>query len=201
MKVKICGITSLEAAQTAENAGADFLGFIFADSKRKISPEKAKEIIEELNGKALKVGVFVNESFEEIERIQRLTGIDIIQLHGQESIEKAGSFSIPVIKAFSIQNEVDFRKIDDYPVDYQLLDLPKDSETSNDKTLDWQMIHRLQHSRNRLILAGGLTPMNVFEAIKMVQPYAVDVSSGVETNGDKDHEKIKLFIKNAKQLQ
>lgn len=198
MKVKICGLTSLEAAQTAENAGADFLGFIFADSKRKISPEKAKEIIEKLNGKALKVGVFVNESLEEIERIQHFTGIDIIQLHGQESVEKAGSFSIPVIKAFSIHNEVDFKKIDDYPVDYQLLDLPKDSGSSNEETLDWQMIHRLRQSRNRLILAGGLTPMNVFEAIKLVQPFAVDVSSGVETNGYKDHEKIRLFIKNAK---
>ena len=198
MKVKICGLTSLEAAQTAENAGADFLGFIFADSKRKISPEKAKEIIEKLNGKALKVGVFVNESLEEIERIQHFTGIDIIQLHGQESVEKAGSFSIPVIKAFSIRNEVDFKKIDDYPVDYQLLDLPKDSGSSNEETLDWQMIHRLRQSRNRLILAGGLTPMNVFEAIKLVQPFAVDVSSGVETNGYKDHEKIRLFIKNAK---
>ncbi|MEK3800121.1 phosphoribosylanthranilate isomerase [Peribacillus sp. FSL H8-0477] len=198
MKVKICGLTSLEAAQTAENAGADFLGFIFADSKRKISPEKAKEIIEKLNGKALKVGVFVNESLEEMERIQHFTGIDIIQLHGQESVEKAGSFSIPVIKAFSIRNEVDFKKIDDYPVDYQLLDLPKDSGSSNEETLDWQMIHRLRQSRNRLILAGGLTPMNVFEAIKLVQPFAVDVSSGVETNGYKDHEKIRLFIKNAK---
>ena len=198
MKVKICGLTSLEAAQTAENAGADFLGFIFADSKRKISPEKAKEIIEKLNGKALKVGVFVNESLEEMERIQRFTGIDIIQLHGQESVEKAGSFSIPVIKAFSIRNEVDFKKIDDYPVDYQLLDLPKDSGSSNEETLDWQMIHRLRQSRNRLILAGGLTPMNVFEAIKLVQPFAVDVSSGVETNGYKDYEKIRLFIKNAK---
>lgn len=198
MKVKICGLTSLEAAQTAENAGADFLGFIFADSKRKISPEKAKEIIEKLNGKALKVGVFVNESLEEIERIQHFTGIDIIQLHGQESVEKAGFFSIPVIKAFSIRNEVDFKKIDDYPVDYQLLDLPKDSGSSNEETLDWQMIHRLRQSRNRLILAGGLTPMNVFEAIKLVQPFAVDVSSGVETNGYKDHEKIRLFIKNAK---
>lgn len=198
MKVKICGLTSLEAAQTAENAGADFLGFIFADSKRKISPEKAKEIIEKLNGKALNVGVFVNESLEEIERIQHFTGIDIIQLHGQESVEKAGSFSIPVIKAFSIHNEVNFNKIDNYPVDYQLLDLPKNSESSNEETLDWQMIHRLRQSRNRLILAGGLTPMNVFEAIKLVQPFAVDVSSGVETNGYKDHEKIRLFIKNAK---
>lgn len=199
MKVKICGLTTLEAAQTAENAGADFLGFIFADSKRKISPEKAKEIIEELNGKALKVGVFVDESLEEIERIQRLTGIDIIQLHGQESIEEAGSFSVPVIKAFSIQNEVDLRKIEGYPVDYQLLDLPKNSQSSSEKTLDWQMIHRLRQSCNRLILAGGLTPMNVSEAIKLVQPFAVDVSSGVETNGYKDHEKIRLFIKNAKQ--
>lgn len=199
MKVKICGLTTLEAAQTAENAGADFLGFIFADSKRKISPEKAKEIIEELNGKALKVGVFVDESLEEIERIQRLTGIDIIQLHGQESMEKAGSFSIPVIKAFSIQNEVDLKKIEGYPVDYQLLDLPKNSQSSSEKTLDWQMIHRLRQSSNRLILAGGLTPMNVSEAIKLVQPFAVDVSSGVETNGYKDHEKIRLFIKNAKQ--
>ena len=199
MKVKICGLTTLEAAQTAENAGADFLGFIFADSKRKISPEKAKEIIEELKGKALKVGVFVDESFEEIERIQRLTGIDIIQLHGQESMEKASSFSIPVIKAFSIQNEVDLKKIEGYPVDYQLLDLPKNSQSSSGKTLDWQMIHRLRQSSNRLILAGGLTPMNVSEAIKLVQPFAVDVSSGVETNGYKDHEKIRLFIKNAKQ--
>lgn len=199
MKVKICGLTTLEAAQTAENAGADFLGFIFADSKRKISPEKAKEIIEELNGKALKVGVFVDESLEEIERIQRLTGIDIIQLHGQESMEKASSFSIPVIKAFSIQNEVDLKKIEGYPVDYQLLDLPKNSQSSSEKTLDWQMIHRLRQSSNRLILAGGLTPMNVSEAIKLVQPFAVDVSSGVETNGYKDHEKIRLFIKNAKQ--
>jgi len=198
MKVKICGLTSLEAAQTAENAGADFLGFIFADSKRKISPEKAKEIIGSLKGKALKVGVFVDESYEEIERIQRLTGIDMIQLHGQESVEMAGSFSVPVIKAFSIRNEADFMRMDDYPVDYQLLDLPKDSGVTED-TLDWHMIRRLSQSRKHLILAGGLTPLNVFEAIKLVQPFGVDVSSGVETAGNKDNEKIRLFIKNAKQ--
>ncbi|MBA9025017.1 phosphoribosylanthranilate isomerase [Peribacillus huizhouensis] len=197
MHVKICGLSTLEAAQTAIDSGADYLGFIFAESKRKVTPIKAREIISNLKGNAKKVGVFVNESVEEISRIAEYAGLDIIQLHGTESQEFASKLTLPVIKAITIHSIEDLKQVQEWETEYLLLDLPKNQIAPIRKTLNWEeMMGKLPY-RNHIFLAGGLTPENVETAVKLIQPYAVDVSGGVETEGTKDLIKINAFIKGA----
>lgn len=197
MFVKICGLSTLEAAQTAIDSGANYLGFIFAESKRKVTPMQAREIITNLKGNVKKVGVFVNESIEEISRIADYVGLDIIQLHGTESQEFASRLSLPVIKAISLHSIEDLTQVHDWKTEYILLDLPKNQTAPSSKTLNWlEMKGKLPYSHH-IFLAGGLSPENVETAVREIQPYAVDVSSGVETEGTKDLQKIKEFIRNA----
>ncbi|MFJ5622258.1 N-(5'-phosphoribosyl)anthranilate isomerase [Peribacillus loiseleuriae] len=197
MHVKICGLSTLEAAQTAIDSGADYLGFIFAESKRKVTPITAREIIRNLKGNVKKVGVFVNESVEEISRIAEYAGLDIIQLHGTESQEMASQLSLPVIKAITIHSIEDLIQVQEWKTEYILLDLPKNQTTPIKKTLNWEeMKGKIPYSKH-IFLAGGLSPENVETAVKLIQPYAVDVSSGVETEGTKDLAKIKAFIREA----
>src|SRR3954469_2363257 len=125
MKVKICGLLSEEAAFQAAQNGADALGFVFADSKRNISPKAAKSIISKLPKEIKKIGVFVNPSMERIEEIVSETGIDYVQLHGNETPEFCRAVPYPIIKAFSIESAADLQKIHDYPCEYVLLDGPK----------------------------------------------------------------------------
>lgn len=198
MKVKICGITDLETALVANNYGADALGFVFAESKRRISPEKAKEIIQRLPEGTLKVGVFVNESKEQIEKIIAETGINLIQLHGDESASFCTGFSVPVVKSFSIQTADDLAQIGDYQCEYVLLDSPKGMyRGGTGVSFDWGILSGTSIKR-KIILAGGLTCENVNQAITLINPCMVDVSSGVETNGKKDLKKIADFVKAAK---
>lgn len=198
MNVKICGITTIEAARAAVENGANALGFVFAKSKRNITPEKAKEIIATLPKDIWKVGVFVNESKERIAEIISISGINAIQLHGDESNEFADSFSIPVIRAYSIQSREDVLKAKQLSSDYILLDSPKGKyHGGNGISFDWKLLKGIEWQDKKLILAGGLTVENVEQAIKNVCPYMVDVSSGVETNGVKDINKIATFLKNA----
>ncbi|MFE8695943.1 phosphoribosylanthranilate isomerase [Cytobacillus sp. FJAT-53684] len=195
MKVKICGITDLETALASVEHGADALGFVFADSKRRITIDRAKEIIGVLPKDLLKIGVFVDEQREMIERIVDETGINVIQLHGNESPADCASFSIPVIKALSIESANDLLKVDEYECDYLLLDSPKGKyRGGNGVAFDWGLLADQKVEGKKVILAGGLTCENVGGAIQLVQPYMVDVSSGVETDGKKDKEKIKGFI-------
>ena len=199
MKVKICGITDLETALAAFNYGADALGFVFADSKRRIAPEKAKEIIQCLPVGLLKVGVFVNENKLQIEKIIAETGINMIQFHGDESPSFCRGFTIPIIKSFNIQTTDDLTKMENYQCKYVLFDSPKGMyHGGNGVKFDWSILSGTQIKR-KMILAGGLTSENVSQAIALVKPYMVDVSSGVETNGKKDLKKIINFIKAAKQ--
>lgn len=198
MKVKICGITDRETALEAVKAGADAIGFVFAESKRKISPKNAKEITLMLPSDVMKVGVFVNEKKEVIEATVDEAGLNMIQLHGDESPEFCNGFSVPVIKALSIENRKGLRKLNDFPCDYILLDSPKGKyRGGNGIKFDWRIAEGIQ-SEKKIILAGGLTPDNVCTAIRIVQPFMVDVSSGVETDGKKDLKKIAAFIENAK---
>lgn len=198
MKVKICGITDRGTALEAVKAGADAIGFVFAESKRKISPKNAKEIALHLPADVVKVGVFVNEAKEVIEATVKEAGLNMIQLHGDEPPEFCNGFSIPVIKAISIETRDDLRKLNDFPCDYILLDSPKGKyRGGNGIKFDWRIAEGIQ-SEKKIILAGGLTPDNVCTAIRTVQPYMVDVSSGVETAGKKDIKKIAAFIENAK---
>lgn len=199
MKVKICGITDLDPALAAVEYGADALGFVFAESKRKITIERAKNIISFLPESFLKIGVFVNEQKETIERIVEETGLNAIQLHGDESPADCASFSTPVIKALSIVSAQDLLKADEYGCEYLLLDSPKGKyRGGNGTAFDWSVAAEQKVKGKKVILAGGLTAENVAEAIGIIQPYMVDVSSGVELDGKKNKEKIKRFIDEVK---
>ena len=199
MKVKICGITDVETAIFAAQSGADAIGFVFAESKRRVTLEMAKEISESLPSTVLKVGVFVNETQEEIERIASFVGLTHIQLHGDEVESFSESLSLPVIKAWSVQNQVNQKDILDYPSEYILLDGPKGKyRGGNGDSFDWYSFHLEDFKGQKIILAGGLSEENVEEGIRAINPVMVDVSSGVETKGKKDLNKIKLFIEKAK---
>lgn len=201
MKVKICGITDMETANRACEYGADALGFVFAESKRKITLEQAKEIITELPAHVLKVGVFVNESVEVIQKIADECGLTHVQLHGDEDNYQIKRLNIPSIKSLGVNSENDLKNAQAYETDYILFDSPKEKfHGGNGKTFSWELLtHMPKELREKTIVAGGLNALNIEEAIRTIQPYMVDVSSGVETEGKKDVEKIKQFIKKAKE--
>ncbi len=200
MKVKICGITDAETAKYAADMGADAIGFVFAPSRRRISPEAAKEIIEQLPSTVEKVGVFVNEAPYIIEEISSFCGLTMVQLHGEERKEICNLISYPVIKAVGIGSQEDVSEALQYETAYVLVDSPKGQQYQggNGERFDWQLLKGMPRYKHKLILAGGLNEENVGKAIQTVQPYMVDVSSGVETNGRKDWEKIKAFLQVAK---
>ncbi|PEV59440.1 phosphoribosylanthranilate isomerase [Bacillus cereus] len=201
MKVKICGITDVETAKSACEYGADALGFVFAESKRKITPKRAKEIIQELPANVLKIGVFVNESVEVIQKIADECGLTHVQLHGDEDNYQIRRLNIPSIKSLGVTSESDMKNAQTYETDYILFDSPKEKfHGGNGKKFSWELlVHMPKELRKKTILAGGLNALNIEEAIRTVRPYMVDVSSGVETEGKKDVEKIKQFIIKAKE--
>ncbi|MEH7181157.1 phosphoribosylanthranilate isomerase [Neobacillus vireti] len=202
MKVKICGIKDLTTALAAIDYGADAIGFVFAESKRKISASKAKDIITHLPKEVLKVGVFVNETKDKIEEIAAAAGLTHVQLHGDETPAFSESLSLPVIKAVSIEKDLNLKEIEDYPCEYLLVDGPKGKyRGGNGLSFDWNSITAKNLKGKKVILAGGLHAENVEEAIKLIQPYMVDVSSGVESDGKKDLDKIQTFINKAKGSQ
>ena len=202
MKVKICGITDLTAALAAVDYGADAIGFVFAESKRKIDVTKAKDIALHLPKEVFKVGVFVNESKEKIEEIASSVGLTHVQLHGDETPAFCDSLSFPIIKAISIHDEQSLKTIENYSCEYILLDGPKGKyRGGNGLSFDWKSITAKDLKGKKVILAGGLHEDNVEEAIKQIQPFMVDVSSGVETDGKKDLDKIQSFINKAKGSQ
>ncbi len=198
VKVKICGITSLMDAVFASRLGADYLGFVFADSPRRISPERASEIIKGLEGLNVRAaGVFVNEKEDEIKRIAALCPLDVIQLHGDESPDFCGRFKgFSVFKAFRLRNEDDTAAIKDYEADAFLVDsFVEGMRGGTGKVLSAGLALEAARHTDKLILSGGLTPENVSGLIAMVRPFGVDVSSGVEKSpGIKDEEKVKKFI-------
>lgn len=199
MKAKICGIRTLEAAYTSVDNGATAVGFVFAESKRKVSIETAKTIISALPKHIVKVGVFVNPTIQEIHTIVNETGINIIQLHGNETPEFCNNIPYPIIKALSIEKEKDLYKMHDYSCEYILLDGPKGKYFGgNGIAFDWKYLSGFDFREKKLILAGGLNPENVTAAIIETMPYMVDVSSGVETNGQKDLQKIRTFLERVK---
>ncbi|MFZ7755346.1 phosphoribosylanthranilate isomerase [Bacillus thuringiensis] len=201
MKVKICGITDVETAKSACEYGADALGFVFAESKRKITPKRAKEIIQELPANVLKIGVFVNESVEVIQKIADECGLTHVQLHGDEDNHQIRRLNIPSIKSLGVTSESDMKNAQGYEADYILFDSPKEKfHGGNGKTFSWELLgHMPKELQKKTILAGGLNALNIEEAIRIVRPYMIDVSSGVEIEGKKDVEKIKQFIIKAKE--
>ena len=196
IKIKICGITSLDDALAAAAAGADALGFNFyKKSPRCIEPQKAAEIIEQLPPFIVPVGIFVNEREDRIREILASTGIQAVQFHGDESPEFCQRFGGRVIKAFQVKDKESLQNMAHYRVGAFLLDSYRDGvRGGTGVAFDWHLAV-VAKTFGKVILAGGLTPENVAEAVKLVQPYGVDVAGGVEKEkGVKDHAKLKKFI-------
>lgn len=195
-KVKICGLTSVKDAFFAADKGADFLGFIFyKKSPRYISVEEAANIIFKLPGSVKTVGVFVNQSVEDINKAVEELGLSYVQLHGDENPEFAKKMSVPVIKSFRLKDRNNLADIKEYNVFAYLFDsYLKGLYGGTGKTFELSIIEKNSFDKP-LFLSGGLTPENVAKAIEKVKPYAVDVASGVENEpGKKDHLKIMRFI-------
>ncbi|SDB82025.1 phosphoribosylanthranilate isomerase [Pelagirhabdus alkalitolerans] len=198
MIVKICGLTDASQVHAATRLGADLIGFVFAKSKRQVTAEDVKTWIPHIVGDAKAVGVFVNQSIDEINKIVQKTGLDYVQLHGQETVADCRNCLVPVIKAVSVSTEADLDKIDAYleVCEYVLID---GATPGSGQPFDWRLLERINHGKDRLILAGGLNPDNVNHAIEKTGVGGVDVSSGVETEGKKDEDKIHAFIQSAKE--
>ncbi|MCL4246468.1 MAG: phosphoribosylanthranilate isomerase [Candidatus Dadabacteria bacterium] len=196
VRIKVCGITSLEDALAAVDSGADALGFVFYEgSKRYIPPAEARRITDALPPFAATVGVFVNASPEEISAVVTESGIGVVQLHGDETPELASRIPFPVIKAVRVADRIDPGEVELYPVQAILFDKRSDDMYGGTgKSFDWSILRGLDIGR-KVILSGGLTADNVAEAIGVARPYAVDVSSGVEDSpGRKNHLKLRQFI-------
>ncbi len=199
-KIKICGITNPEDAEVVVQAGADALGFIFhPKSPRYISPDRAKRIVSSLPPFTLSVGVFVNESAEKVRNIVDECGLAFAQLHGDETPEFCEAVQRPVLRALRLRDRGSFLALAEYRGRTGVRGFVVDtySETSYGGTgqpTDWNLAREAAHAAP-ILLAGGLTPENVTQAIQHVQPYGVDVSSGVESQpGQKDHDKVHAFI-------
>ncbi|WP_088007933.1 phosphoribosylanthranilate isomerase [Indiicoccus explosivorum] len=200
--VKICGLKEAEHVKAAVDAGADFIGFVFAPSKRQVSVETAKELAASVPGTVKKVGVFVNETPEEMNRIAREVGLDFIQLHGDETEETVQALDFPVIRAASIRTQEDGVKLSAPDAAFVLADAPgKEYRGGSGETFEWELLKGFSEQENRLAVAGGLHADNVADAIRVLRPALVDVSSGVETDGRKDPQKITAFITAAKGVE
>lgn len=194
--VKICGVTDRKTAQIVERSGADFIGFIFAKSKRQLTPKKAKGIIDALETNIKTVGVFVDQERKEVEALAASVGLDYVQLHGHESPEEVARYRVPCIKALTLTSQADVEKLKAYERScaYLLVDgaLPGSGEA-----FDWSWLEAID-VQTPLLLAGGLHPQNIHLARQLKGINGFDVSSGVETDGIKDENKIISFIKQAK---
>ena len=191
-KVKICGITNLKDALLAVEAGADALGFIFAPSPRRISPERAKMMIHELPPFISKVGVFMNEEIPEVKKIAEFCGLDVIQFHGQEDVSYLQYFAPKAVKVFEMTGRDVLDEIRKCSLQYFMLDLPKEGKKENH--FYWDIVEEARQL-GQIILAGDLTCENIETVLHLVVPYAVDVCRGVEEKvGVKNPEKLRKFI-------
>lgn len=195
IKVKICGIRTVEAAEAAIDAGAHFLGFNFVRSSRRfMASEKAREIIKIIRSSRQNdiniVGVFEDELLHKVNELIRFLDLDFVQLHGNESNDFCRKVTTSVIKVFRLPTTMK-----QYNVAYYMIDREKQGEG---KMVNLDKAQELAGDFP-LFFSGGLTPDNVSEVVNKVKPFAVDVAGGVETDGEQDLEKIKLFIRNAKE--
>ena len=201
-RVKICGVTSVEDAGIAAASGADAVGVnFFAGSRRYVPPGAAARIVRAVrDGGATPVGVFVDERPEVVEAVCRDLGIGVVQLSGNEPADDAARLPFRRIKAIRVATGFDAAAFGDYPCDAFLLDAGGAGEFGGTgRTLDWASVRRCG-IRKAWLLAGGLTPENVQAAIRLARPGGVDVASGVEDRpGRKDAEKVRRFIKNARE--
>lgn len=196
-KVKICGITNLPDGLTAVEAGADALGFVFWEgSPRRVSLEAAAEITRALPQYIVKVGVFVNAPTDLVYRAIGECGLSLLQFHGDEMPDYCLQFGLMSMKAFRIRDEKSLGALPAYRTDAWLLDaFSADKPGGTGERFNWDLAVQARELGRPIFLAGGLTPENVGEAVRKVQPYAVDVSSGVEgAPGKKDPAKVRAFI-------
>ena len=199
IKIKICGITNAQDAEAAVAAGADALGFVFyAQSPRYIEPTVAKRIIAQLPPFVLSVGVFVNQDQETIRNMYNECGLAFAQLHGDETPAFCESLGRPVLRALRLRDRGSLLALAEYKGRMGVRGFVVDAFSAEayggtGQTVDWSLAREVAKAAP-ILLAGGLTPGNVQEAVRQVQPYGVDVSSGVEERpGKKDHEKIRAF--------
>ena len=200
-RVKVCGITNLEDAWTAIEAGTDALGFVFVpNTPRYIEPDDANAIMRQIPPLVTTIGLFVNAGGTQIRDVAKKCRLDAIQLHGNESPELCHSLNLRIIKAFRIKESEPLNILSKFQVDAYLLDTyVKGKLGGTGKTFDWNLAYHAK-KYGQIILAGGLNPSNVSTAINQVKPYAVDVSSGVEAEpGRKDPQKVRDFIRTVRE--
>ena len=194
VKIKICGLKRLEDIEIVNKYRPDYMGFVFADTKRKVSHELARQLKDKLDPEIISVGVFVDAPKEEITELFENGTIEMAQLHGLESedyikdLKAMTDNRLIVIKAIEMSQDTDLLKYDSSNADYLLLDSGKGSG----KTFDWRLIRK--DLKKDFFLAGGLNKDNVTQAIEEFEPYAVDLSSSLEVNGFKNEDKIKEIM-------
>lgn len=202
--VKLCGMRSLDHARAAVDTGAEYLGFVLASGyRRTLTPEAVREIITVLGpGRARYVGVFVDPDPTEARDIARYAGLDLVQLSGRESPEVARAVGLPVIKVVHVNGADPISEVARFAEVAAMVALDAgrtDAPGGTGETFDWSLVLEVAR-RYPVMLAGGLTPENVAAAIRVVSPAAVDVSSGIETEGTKDLEKIRAFVAAAREV-
>lgn len=190
-KVKICGLSTKEAVEVAVSAGADYIGFVFAPSKRQVTLEQATELAEIIPTYVKKVGVFVSPSRSELLEAIEKVGLDLVQVHGQVVDKLFENLPCASIQAVQVDGD---GHVPNSLADYLLFDAPV---AGSGQTFDWGRLDTTELAQP-FFIAGGLNEDNVARAIQHFSPFAVDVSSGVETDGQKDHEKIRRFIERVK---
>ena len=190
-KVKICGLSTKEAVKTAVSAGADYIGFVFAPSKRQVTLEQAAELAKLIPVNVKKVGVFVSPSRAKLLEAVDKVGLDFVQVHGQVVDKLFENLPCGSIQAVQVDGD---GHVPSSQADYLLFDAPV---AGSGQTFDWGRLDTTELAQP-FFIAGGLNEDNVARAIQHFTPFAVDVSSGVETDGQKDHEKIRRFIERVK---
>lgn len=190
-KVKICGLSTKGAVETAVSVGVDYIGFVFAPSKRQVTLEEAAELAEIIPVDVKKVGVFVSPSRNQLLEAIDKVGLDLVQIHGQVADDLFENLPCASIQAVQVDGE---GHVPNSQADYLLFDAPI---AGSGQTFDWGKLDTTGVAQP-FFIAGGLHEDNVAKAIQSFTPFAVDVSSGVETDGQKDHEKIRRFIKRVK---
>ncbi len=200
VKVKICGVTRVEDALAAVRLGADALGFNFwPRSKRYVPPDRARAIVRRLPPFVTAVGVFVDPTRDEVLRAIDQAGVGVAQLHGDEPPDLCASLPVPVLKAIRLVTPHGLAQLAAYEVQAFLLDAPSPGYGGSGTTCDWSLAAAVARELP-IVLAGGLGPDNVAEAVRTVRPWAVDVASGVESApGVKDEERMRRFIEQAKE--